>query len=242
MSSKRVPTDRIEFRPHSVDWTEQKVARFWDYLAETDAGEFFSEKHSRDIAGMLIQIAHPGAVVDIGCGTGALAAELGRRGVRAVGVDSSEDALRAASARAPDASFRLGSVASLPLADDSMDAALLIEVVEHLDDATLGATLTEARRVLRQRGVLLVTTPNAETLSASTRECPDCGARFHIYQHVRRWTRESLHAALADHAFRPQVREVRFVENGPWPEVLARRVYYRLRGHRPRLMAIAVKP
>ena len=242
MTKDRVSGDRVRFIPHRVEWTAEKVSRFWDYLAEADAAEFFSEKHSREIASQLIRIAHPSTAVDIGCGTGSLAAELSRRGVRAIGIDSSDDALHAARTRTPTTSFHLGSVAKIPLADGSVDAALLIEVVEHLDDETLAAALTEAHRVLRRGGVLLLTTPNDEDLAISTRECPDCGAQFHIYQHLRTWTRSSLNAALASRGFRPRVSEVRLVENGPWLEMLIRRVYYHVRRRRPRLMAIAVKP
>jgi SAM-dependent methyltransferase len=47
-----------------------------------------------------------------------------------------------------------------PLADESFDAVLLTEVLEHLREYPL-RTLEEARRILRPGGVLVVTTPNA---------------------------------------------------------------------------------
>jgi SAM-dependent methyltransferase len=48
--------------------------------------------------------------------------------------------------------------ASLPFEDDSFDAALMIETLEHLSAPDLAAA--EVRRVLNPGGVLLVTAPN----------------------------------------------------------------------------------
>ena len=226
----------MDFRPHPVDWTDENVARFWDYLARNDAGEFFSQKHSRDIARRLRGYA---AVVDIGCGTGPLLEVLVSQGAKAIGVDSSPGVLEAAQHRVPSATFHLGSVIDIPLPDASVDAATLIEVVEHLDDATLDAAIREARRVLRPNGILLITTPNAEDLGASMRQCPECGTEFHIYQHVRRWTGASLRDYLEARGFEARVRGMRFIENGPAWERLARLVVYRVRRQRPRLLATA---
>ena len=226
----------MEFRPHPVEWTEETVSRFWNYLALHDAGEFFSEKHAQDIAELLR--GHKTAV-DIGCGTGPLIDELVRHGIDAIGIDSSPGALEAARQRTPGATFHLGSVTRLPLADGSVDAATLIEVVEHLDDTTLDAAINEAHRVLKSAGLLLITTPNREDLAGSMRQCPECGTEFHIYQHVRRWTATSLRDYLQTRGFRAEVRGIRFVEAGSAWERFVRRTVYRLRRQEPRLLAMA---
>jgi len=209
-------------------------------MSSHEAGEFFSEKHSYDIADRLVRAAHPRSLVDVGCGTGPLVAEFVRRGLAVTGIDSSSGALEAARRRAPEATFHLGSVGALPLPNEAIDAATLIETVEHLDDRTLLAALTEIKRVLRPGGVVLVTTPNAENLPGSTHQCPDCGAEFHRYQHVRSWTAATLARALTDVGLTPvSVRATRLVENASGVERIARRVYYRLRRQAPRLVAIA---
>ena len=229
-----------EFHPHTVEWTPDKVERFWDYVALHQPNEFFSEKHSRDIADRLVSAARPRHIVDIGCGTGPLVSEFTRRGIAATGIDSSPGALDAARRRAPTATFHLGSVVAIPLEAASVDAATLIETVEHLDDETLVAALAEARRVLRPKGSLLITTPNDEHLADSTHQCPDCGAEFHTFQHVRSWTPESLAAALRFAGLEPvSITATRLVENGGSVEQIARRLYYRIRRQRPRLVAIA---
>jgi ArsR family transcriptional regulator len=96
-------------------------------------------------------------VGDLGCGTGAVVEALAPHVSRVIGVDASEDMLAAARLRAadlPNAELRAGALEALPLADRSLDAAVLMLVLHHLP-APLAA-LAEARRVLRPGGRLLV--------------------------------------------------------------------------------------
>jgi SAM-dependent methyltransferase len=90
--------------------------------------------------------SHPARLVEIGCGDGALLAELERRGAAGSlsGFDVSEEAVRAARGRG------LSSVETfdgrrLSVADDAFDAALLSHVLEHVADPA--ALLREAARV-----------------------------------------------------------------------------------------------
>ena len=188
----------MKFEPHAVDWTDEKVSRFWDYLAGRVTEEFFSEKHAPDIASRV----RGQRVLDIGCGTGPLVGELLRRGRDAIGVDSSPEVVAEARRRYGDR-FTVGSVTSLPYPDESVDAATLIEVVEHLDDAALDSAIREAHRVIRSGGHLVITTPNSEKLEPASRQCPDCGAEFHIYQHLRSWSAGTLASYLEDRGFGP---------------------------------------
>jgi ubiquinone/menaquinone biosynthesis C-methylase UbiE len=238
------PSSSGGFRPHPVSWTPEKVARFWDHLATNSATEFFSEKHSVDLARRLIKEAQPLTVVDVGCGTGPLIAEFAHRGLVGIGIDSSQEVLEAARQRTgglkPEPQFHLGSITALPLPDRSVDAAVLIEVVEHLDDHTLDATLREISRVLRPEGALMVTTPNDEDLAVNSRQCPDCGAEFHVYQHVRAWTETSLSSRLKANGFDSvSVSATRLIENGPRLSRLTRRAIYLIRRQKPRLLAFA---
>jgi arsenite methyltransferase len=101
-------------------------------------------------------------VLDIGCGPGLLACEMaadvGPNG-RVVGVDPSESMLAIAQRRASRAtreqvSFTIGEACALPAEDASYDAAAATQVYEYLDDVP--GALTEARRVLRPEGRLVV--------------------------------------------------------------------------------------
>lgn len=58
--------------------------------------------------------------------------------------------------------FRAMSVGSLEFEDDAFDTVFCMEVLEHLDDATFDAALSELRRVCR--GQLLITVPFLEPM------------------------------------------------------------------------------
>ena len=93
-------------------------------------------------------------VLDVGCGPGALTAELvDRVGPAAVSaVDPSEPFVAAARERQPKVSVQLASAEQLPFADNAFDAALAQLVVHFMSDPVAG--LTEMARVTRNDGVV----------------------------------------------------------------------------------------
>jgi len=115
----------------------------------------------------------------------------------------------------------------------------VIETVEHLDDATLGALLDETRRLVRKGGYLVVTTPHAENLPELQVMCPDCGCVFHQFQHVRSFTPADLRNAI-------EARGFKTIRCGPllfsflprWMRPLHRWVYPRVKGKLPHLMYV----
>jgi len=97
-------------------------------------------------------------VLDLGCGTGYGTADLAERARLAIGIDISGKAIEYASAHFPKAQFLESSATTLPFAPNSFDVVTAFEVIEHLADWS--SLLAEARRVLRPKGVLIVSTPN----------------------------------------------------------------------------------
>jgi SAM-dependent methyltransferase len=93
-------------------------------------------------------------VLDVGCGPGALTAELvGRLGPAAVAaVDPSEPFVAAARARNPGVAVLRASAERLPFPDDAFDAALAQLVVHFMSDPVAG--LAEMARVTRRDGVV----------------------------------------------------------------------------------------
>lgn len=93
-------------------------------------------------------------VLDVGCGPGALTAELvARVGPAAVSaVDPSEPFVATARARHPAVDVQRASAESLPFAADLFDAALAQLVVHFMSDPIAG--LQEMRRVTRPGGVV----------------------------------------------------------------------------------------
>jgi SAM-dependent methyltransferase len=93
-------------------------------------------------------------VLDVGCGPGALTAELAARvGAAAVAaVDPSEPFVAAARARNPGVEVQQASAEQLPFPDATFDAALAQLVVHFMADPVAG--LGEMRRVTRPDGVV----------------------------------------------------------------------------------------
>jgi SAM-dependent methyltransferase len=116
-------------------------------------------------------------ILDAGCGNGAFANALASR-YQVTGLDSSAVALSHVRCSTVQA-----DCAAMPLADRSFDLVLCSEVLEHLDDATLAATVREIARVARRH--VLLSVPNREQLALRHVRCPSCGEVFHIYRHVQ---------------------------------------------------------
>jgi len=93
-------------------------------------------------------------VLDVGCGPGALTAELVQRvgGESVSAVDPSEPFVAAARARNPGVDVRHSPAERLPFEDNAFDAALAQLVVHFMSDPVAG--LTEMARVTRQGGVV----------------------------------------------------------------------------------------
>lgn len=122
-----------------------------------DAYDRFMGRYSVLLSPQLADLAgvHAGQrAIDVGCGPGALTAELVTRlGPAAVAaVDPSEPFVAAARARNPGVDMRRASADQLPFPDGDFDAALAQLVVHFMPDPVAG--VAEMARVTRQGGVV----------------------------------------------------------------------------------------
>jgi len=102
-------------------------------------------------------------VLEIGCGFGRTALEVGRGQSEMFGVDASQvgiDAARQAAAGRPECGFAVMDAGDLRFPDGRFDAAYSIDVVEHLHPDDVGRHLAEVHRVLRSGGIYIVKTPS----------------------------------------------------------------------------------
>jgi ubiquinone/menaquinone biosynthesis C-methylase UbiE len=99
-------------------------------------------------------------LLDVGCGTGAIAVALRRFG-RVLGVDASPLALERCGRRGLN-EVVLGSAESLPVDDDSVDVIVAADILEHLDDDM--AALAEFRRTLKPGGHAVIAVPAYQAL------------------------------------------------------------------------------
>ena len=101
----------------------------------------------------------PLEVADIGCGEGYLAIETAQWARHVTAIDRSADVLARAKAlgarrRTANITWKRGEMERLPLADASVDLAILSQALHHAEDP--GSVIAEAVRVVRPGGRVLV--------------------------------------------------------------------------------------
>jgi SAM-dependent methyltransferase len=100
-------------------------------------------------------------VLDVGCSFGYGSAALqgqGREGRTVVGVERDPDHLRQAQKRFSWITVLRGEATDLPVPDGVADAVTMLDIVEHV--VRPEAAIAEARRVVRDGGVLVVSVPH----------------------------------------------------------------------------------
>ncbi len=124
---------------------------------------------------------HLEEILEVGSGTGATLRDLGAcfPGVTVRGVEPSPAARQVAAAAG--SQVVAGSFEQLPIATDTIDMLLALDVLEHLDDDSVG--LLEAARVLRPGGRLILTLPALPAL---------WGPHDDLNGHRRRYSRAAV--------------------------------------------------
>ncbi|MEM6382561.1 MAG: bifunctional 2-polyprenyl-6-hydroxyphenol methylase/3-demethylubiquinol 3-O-methyltransferase UbiG [Pseudomonadota bacterium] len=106
-------------------------------------------------------------VLDLGCAGGFMAEALDERGAEVTGIDPAAEAIAAASQHAVQGGrairYDVGVGENMPYADDSFDAVVCVDVLEHVSD--LRKVLSEIARVLRPGGLFLYDTINRNWLA-----------------------------------------------------------------------------
>lgn len=131
----------------------------WERGRDEPANRELVERTADELAKVVVP---PGPVADLGCGPGAHALALARRGYDVVGLDGSPRMVEVARTRSGrdkvDATFEVHDVsAPLRFADASLGGVLVILVLQHL--AHPGAFIAEIRCCLRPGGHVLITAP-----------------------------------------------------------------------------------
>jgi len=105
-------------------------------------------------------------VLDAGCGTGGYLRWLLDTGsfAGAAGVDVATAAIELARERIPEADLHVAALAELPFPDGSFELVVTNDVLQHVDEAELGASYAELHRVLAPGGTLLVRTNGSRRL------------------------------------------------------------------------------
>ena len=99
--------------------------------------------------------------MDVGCGYGFLVECARRFGIGAIGLEASEKALQVSRKLHPLADVRAWDAGTdFPISSDSIGCVVVNEFVDHITIEQNKAMLSEANRVLRDNGVLIVKSPS----------------------------------------------------------------------------------
>lgn len=139
---------------HPDDWKDVPLRSVADGYAEWAAGYDQPGNPILQLEGPFTQelfsALQRGSAVDAACGTGRQSAVLAALGHDVVGVDGTPAMLEEARRRVPEAEFRLGLLAELPVDDESMDLAVCSLALTHLEDPA--PAFAELARVVRPGG------------------------------------------------------------------------------------------
>jgi len=133
--------------------------------------------------------------LELGCGTGNLAAYLQSQGIAMTASDISKTAIEHARKIHPDVELRTHTAEELPYGNESFDIVMSFDVLEHVPNTA--RHLREVHRVLRNNGYYLFQTPNKlsnaafETLKCRSMEWKKYHPSLHFYGQLKRRLKRS---------------------------------------------------
>jgi len=155
-------------KPTSIEeWNHSSHEQFVEDYANKSLNEQTLRRFKRfyEIADKLLGIEKKNLkldIADIGCGAGTQASIWAEKGHRVYGIDINQPLVELAIERAKENAlnihYEVGSATNLPWPNQSVDACLAPELLEHVDEWE--QVLNECIRVLRPGGILILSTNN----------------------------------------------------------------------------------
>lgn len=107
-----------------------------------------------------LMIKQDNKILDAGCGDGRFIYEIRNKCKNIYGVDYSENAIKFARVFNPNANLTVSNLTKLNYKDGFFDKIVAIEVLEHISKKELHEVINEFKRVLKNKGKLLITVPS----------------------------------------------------------------------------------
>jgi SAM-dependent methyltransferase len=173
-------------------WSDDLTALHEDVGDEDHYINFASREHAVSRLQKWLRVPEP-VILDIGCSSGYTIRAIRRRMPNATvaGADYVRDSLEKLASAMPDVPLFQFDLTDCPLPDRSVDAAVLLNVFEHIEDD--GAAMRHVCRILRPGGIAVIEVPAGPRL-------------FDIYDrqlmHHRRYRMRDLLAQLRSQGFR----------------------------------------
>ena len=130
-------------------------------------------------------------IIDVGCGTGWLSAQLVAHG-SVTGIDLADEVIERAKQRVPSASFIAGDFLELDLGRACYDLVVCLEVLSHVPDQV--RFIERIAQLLRPNGYLILATQNRRVLKRNRIVAPAPGQ-------LRRWVDQHELVALLEPEF-----------------------------------------
>ena len=113
-------------------------------------------------AKLLTNTSTPQMLLDLGAGTGRFSGRLHELGFEVIGLEPAESLRKIAQNNYPQIQFIAGSATSLPFPDNSFDAIVCVDVLEHIPNTSLA--IQEMYRVLKPGGQAIIIDKNINSL------------------------------------------------------------------------------
>lgn len=141
-------------------WNFDHQARTHDLLVRNKELSFHVYQNYEEALDMTLQWVNPipnEKGLDVGTGTGNLAARFIEKGIQIAGVDQSKEMLKQCKRKHPQMETKLGNFLAIPYMDGQFDFIVTSFAFHHITDDQKMMALDEMRRVLQPRGRICIT-------------------------------------------------------------------------------------
>jgi SAM-dependent methyltransferase len=181
----------LSYAPSESNWTDDLTA----FHEDTAGSDHPIDRASRELAlsGLAMAPSDTPLILEIGCSSGYMLVLARRRLPRArwIGSDYVRGPLEKLAAQVPELPLLHFDLRACPLPDASLDAVLLLNVLEHIDDDALA--MRHVHRILRPGGVAVIEVPAGPELYDVYDE---------LLMHHRRYTGSGLRQLLLNSGFK----------------------------------------
>jgi ubiquinone/menaquinone biosynthesis C-methylase UbiE len=180
LDGREVPV--LAYDSSTSAWTDELTSFHEETAGENHYIDIASRNHTIAALRQSLRAERP-VIIDIGCSSGAMLRELRKAFSKAtlIGADYISGPLLGLAASLPGIPFLQFNLVTCPLFSNSVDAVILLNVLEHIEDDV--AAMRQAFRIAKPGGVVVIEVPAGPKL-------------FDIYDkqlmHFRRYTLTSL--------------------------------------------------
>lgn len=182
------------------------------FTGERYIPEYFSNsddeivKEHEDRYSSISKLVTDKVVLDAACGSGYGSFEISKYAKNVIGIDISSDSIEYAKNNylARNLSFNVSSVTEMPFSNNEFDVVVSFETIEHISEDQQILFLKQIKRVLKEDGILIISTPDKLNYSDKMNYINE----FHIKEFYEKEFYEFLSLFFRNVEFYYQTQEV----------------------------------